>query len=249
MPPKKRTSQSKRTPPTSPTTSTSHVPADQHHHLRHTGPSISTRPGVGAAPSKPPHATQLTPESPSTQQGHREKKLLAEVAPPGARVSFTKFMYVLLSLALLFLVWYVYGMVTLFERLKDEVGWWGVIVGDSGVITRWEALKGWGFGWDRSGGTEAAKGGDLEGSLNALADALGISPVQVASAVKPLIPQASLTNIASKETGGSEAVRILYEDTTRNGRDKSGTTGVAEESAGRLAKGSDEEEVAEGGMV
>lgn len=140
-------------------------------------------------------------------------------------------------------------MVTLLEKLKDEVGWWGVIVGDSRGIKGWETLKGWGFGSDRAGGAdsaERAKGGDLEGSLNALADALGISPAQVASAVKSLIPQASLTSIASKETGasGSEAVRILYEDTTRNGR-----AGVAEEFAGSMERGSDEEEVAGGSMV
>lgn len=120
-------------------------------------------------------------------------------------------MYVLLFLVLLVLGWYVYGMVTLFEDLRDDVGWWGIILGHSG-----------GFSSDRrSGGAEVVGGGgDLEGSLNALADALGISPVEVASAVKPLIPQASLTSVASKAkgTGRSEAVRVLlFEDTRREG--------------------------------
>lgn len=134
-------------------------------------------------------------------------------------------------------------MVTLLERLKDEVGWWSIIKGDAGGIMRWESAKWWGFGSDWSGGAEGEKGGDLEGSLNALADALGISPVQVASAVKPLIPKASLTSIASKETGGLGAVSILFEDTMRNDRVKAGTTGIAEEFAEGLRKSSDEEAV------
>jgi hypothetical protein len=238
MPPKKRTDQTKRTPSTSPTASTSHTSVDQHHRLRHAGPSISTRASVGAASSKPspaPAHLEPTPESLPTQKGSREKKLLAEVSPPGARTPFTKFLYVLLFVVLLLLGWYIYGMVTLLERLKEEVGWWGIIVGDSEGMTRWGTLKEWRFRSDRSGGeggrTGADKGGDLEGSLNALADALGIAPMQVASAVKPLVPQASLTSIASKaeETDGSEVIRILFEDTMRNDRDGWDTTRIVEE--------------------
>jgi len=123
-------------------------------------------------------------------------------------------------------------MVTLLERLKEEVGWWGIIVGDSEGISRWGSLKRWGFGSDPSGrGGEAEKGGDLEGSLNALADALGIDALQVASAVKPLVPQASLTSIVSKaeETDGSEVVRILFEDTTRKDWERADTTWIVKE--------------------
>ncbi|KAF8553131.1 hypothetical protein OG21DRAFT_1282182 [Imleria badia] len=227
MPAKKRT-ESKGTPPTSPPTSTSHASADQHHRLRHTGPSISTRSSVSAGSSKPPpppaHAhREPTPESSPTHKDSLEKKLLADVPPPGAaRTSFAKFLYVLLFVVLLLFGWYLYGMVTLLEQLKEEVGWWGIVVGNPGGTTPWGTFEGVGFGSSRSGReggqAEAEKSGELEGSLNALADALGISPMQVASAVKPLIPQESLTSIALKteETGGSEAVRILFEDTTRN---------------------------------
>ena len=235
MPAKKRTDQTKRTPPTSPTASTSHTSPDQHHRLRHTGPSISTRASVGATSPKPPPAPahlEPTPESLPTQKG---KKLIAEVSPPSTRTPFTKLLYVLLFVVLLLLGWYIYGMVTLLERLKEEVGWWGIIAGDSEGMTRWGTLKEWRFGSDRSGGEggrgEAEKGEDLEGSLNALADALGIAPMQVASAVKPLVPQASLTSIASKAegTGGSEVVRILFDDTTRNDVDSADTTRIVEE--------------------
>ncbi|KAI9463151.1 hypothetical protein HD554DRAFT_2175656 [Boletus coccyginus] len=241
MPAKKRTDQTKRTSPTSTTTSTSHTSADQHHRLRHSGPSIATRASVGAAPSKPLSASahpEPTPESTPTPKGLREKKLLAEVSPPGARTPFTKFLYALLFIVLLLLVWYTYGMVVLLERLKEEVGWWGIIVGDPGGMPRWETWKGFGSGWGggEGGRAEAQEGGDLERSLNALADALGISPIQVASAVKPLVPQASLTSIASKteETGGSKAVRILFEDTSPNDKDRVDTTRVAEEFVNRL---------------
>ena len=252
MPPRRRTTQSKRTPSTSPTSSTFHASADQPHHLRHTGPSISTRPGITAAPSKPPQPA-LTSESPLTQQGQiREERPLAEVSSAGACTPFTKFMYALLFLALLLLGWYVYGMMNLLEGLKDEVGWWNIVTGDSARITWWENLKGRGFdGSDWSGRAEAEKGSGLEGSLNALADALGISPVQVAYAVKPLIPQASLTNIALKTgaTGGSEAVRILFEDTTRDSRSEAGIPGRNVEGFVEwLRQGVDEGDVVEGGM-
>ena len=197
------------------TISTSHAPAD-HHHLRHTGPSISTRARASTAPSKPPPAPAHPEPTPEIlpQKAPHEKKLLAEVPPPGARTSWAKFIYVLLFIVLLLLVWYVYGMVTLLARLKDEVGWWGIVVGDTGQ----ETWKGWRTSESRRQG---AQKGELEGSLNALADALGIPPVQVASAVRPVVPRESLASIASKadETGRPEAVRILFEDTTRNDRE------------------------------
>ncbi|KAG8215621.1 hypothetical protein J3R82DRAFT_7490 [Butyriboletus roseoflavus] len=145
MPPRKRTNQSKRTPPTSSLAPAFHVPADQHPHLRHTGPSI-TRPGVSAAQSVP------ASESTSTQQGPREEKPLAEVSPPGARTSLAKFIYALLFLVLLLLAWHIYGMVMLLERLKDEVGWWSIVVSDSAKITRWEGLKRVGVRWIGGGG-------------------------------------------------------------------------------------------------
>ncbi|KAG9308014.1 hypothetical protein JVU11DRAFT_12665 [Chiua virens] len=128
-------------------------------------------------------------------------------------------MYVLLFVVILLLGWYVWGIVVLFERLKEEVGWWDIIVGDSGGIARWE-------GWGSSGFGSERQGAELEGSLEALANALGVSPVQVASAVKPLVPQASLASVASKMEGmgGSEAVSVLFEDTTRSNRDHQTTS-------------------------
>ena len=46
---------------------------------------------------------------------------------------FSKFIYVLLFCVLLLLGWYIYGMVTLLERLKDKVRWWGIVVDDFGA--------------------------------------------------------------------------------------------------------------------
>ncbi|KAN0073588.1 hypothetical protein V8E55_012195 [Tylopilus felleus] len=205
MPAKKRTDQTKRTPSTSPSTSTPHAQADHHSRLRHTGPSISTRSDVSTAGSKLPVSTahpESTPHNPQGQEDYREKQPIAE-ASRGTRKPFTKFLYVLLLFVLLLFAWYIYGMVTLVEKLKEEVGWWSIIVGNSGGMTRWgtSSCEECGYGADRSSGredrqAEGGEGGGLEGSLNALADALGISPMEVAAVVKPLIPRASLTSIA-----------------------------------------------------
>lgn len=222
MPAKKRPSQSKHTPPASPAASTSHAMSDQHHHLRHTGPSISSRSRVSAASAKSApallHPEPVSESSPAQKDTHEKaSQSQSEVSSSGARTSF-KFMYVLLFVVLLLFGWYIYGMITLSEGLKEEVGWWGIVVGDT-------RMKRWGFGTDRSRGAGAARISELEGSLNALADALGIPVVEVASAVKPLISQESLTNIAPKvhDTGGSEALRVLLEDTMRS--DEEGNVG------------------------
>lgn len=51
--------------------------------------------------------------------------------------------------------------------------------------------------------------GELEGHLSQLASALGIPATDVASAVKPLVPPATLSSIAPRATG--EAVKVLFE--------------------------------------
>ncbi|KAF8435374.1 hypothetical protein L210DRAFT_981396 [Boletus edulis BED1] len=241
MAPKKRTDQSKHMPPTS----TSH---EVHHRLRHTGPSISTRSSASAAPSKPPHPPahpEPTSESTPTEESSREKKSLAQVSPPGARTPLTKFLHVLLVLVLLVFGFYIFVLVILLERMKEDVGWWGITVGDSRRMPAWASSEGWKYGSDPS----TRQGDDLDSSLNALADALGISPVQVASAMKPLVPQASLSSVASKSgaTGGSEALSMLYGDTKR--KDRADTTRIAQEFAERLEGEVAHENVADGGVL
>jgi len=233
MPPKKRSNHSKATPSSSSTTSTSHAHADHPHHNtlrgRSTGPITRAR-----ASSKPPPPPERTPASHLKDaviveegQGKKEEKkskLAAAVPRIGGSTKFARFVYVLTSIAVVLLVWYAYGMVTLLARLKDEVGWWSVVVGGDSAMARggrgmrvWEGIspwlttKGWGFGSGAGAGGDRRGGGDLEGSLNALADALGVDPVEVALAVRPLVPRASMASKAGR-TGGSEAVRVLFED-------------------------------------
>ena len=142
-------------------------------------------------------------------------------------------------------------MITLVDKLKEDVGWWGIIMGDSGGTSRRQTSEGWGqwgFGSDRSGRKDEqgeAVRGDLEGPLNAIAEALGISPMQVASAVRPLIPQASMASMASKleQMSGSETVRTLFEDTTRSDREN------VKEFEEEFGRGTTEKNVAEGGLA
>lgn len=52
--------------------------------------------------------------------------------------------------------------------------------------------------------------GELEGHLSQLASALGIPATDLASAVKPFVPPATLSSLAPQATG--EAVEVLFED-------------------------------------
>lgn len=52
--------------------------------------------------------------------------------------------------------------------------------------------------------------GELEGHLSQLASALGIPATDLASAVKPFVPPATLSGLAPQATG--EAMKVLFED-------------------------------------
>lgn len=52
--------------------------------------------------------------------------------------------------------------------------------------------------------------GELEVHLSQLASALGIPATDLASAVKPLVPPATLSSLAPQATG--EAMKVLFED-------------------------------------
>ncbi|KIJ59038.1 hypothetical protein HYDPIDRAFT_118859, partial [Hydnomerulius pinastri MD-312] len=221
MAPRKRTKHGKESSTPSPDTSTSTTSEPQ------------------PSPSKAP-PTDASTEIPNT----RPKKVMAPVSPPGSKTPFNRFIYALALGAALLLGWYVYGMVTLLGKLKDEVGWWGLIVGGTGGRLRGGsssgAQTGWGS-WMGSGSGRTSQGtgeaGELESRLNVLADALGIPAKDVASAIKPFVPPASLKRLAPKmkETGVSEAVRVLLEENSAHGGDnsKGGSTGVA----GGIAEG------------
>jgi hypothetical protein len=126
------------------------------------------------------------------------KEILAPVSPPGHRTPLRYFIYTLVTTALLFTVWYTYITAVGLKHWKDEVGWWGMSVGRFG--RQHDGLP--------SRGNEVV--GEIEGHLSKLASALGIPATDVASAVKPFMPPATLSSLAPHATG--EAVKVLFED-------------------------------------
>ncbi|KAG2155244.1 uncharacterized protein EDB93DRAFT_92601 [Suillus bovinus] len=129
------------------------------------------------------------------------KEILTPVSPPGHRAPLRYFIYTLVTTALLFTVWYTYTTAMELRQWKEEVGWWGMFVGRFGrqhdglYSNQWR-------------GQEVT--GELEGHLSQLAFALGIPATDLASAVKPLVPPATLSSLAPQAT--SEAMKVLVED-------------------------------------
>jgi hypothetical protein len=131
------------------------------------------------------------------------------------------FIYTLVTAALLFLGWYTYiGFVGL-KQWKEDVGWWGVTVGRLGRQNT--AHRG---SW--RGGQEVK--GEFEEHLSQLASALGIPASDVASAIKPFVPPATLSSLAPQATGG--AINILFEKDGKRGWGDDGDS--AAESLGKM---------------
>lgn len=129
------------------------------------------------------------------------KELLTPVSPPGHRTPLRSFIYVLVTTALLFTVWYTYITFVGLKQWKDEVGWWGMSVGRFGRQHH-------GLYRNPSRGHEVV--GEVEGHLSKLASALGIPATDLASAVKPFMPPATLSSLAPHATG--ETMKVLFED-------------------------------------
>jgi len=104
--------------------------------------------------------------------------------------------------ALLFAGWYTYITAVGLKQWKDEVGWWGMTVGRSGRQDNTHR------GTWRGGGKEVK--GDFEEHLSKLASALGIPATDVALAVKPFMPPATLSSLAPRATG--EAMKVFFEE-------------------------------------
>ncbi|KAG1903481.1 uncharacterized protein F5891DRAFT_103946 [Suillus fuscotomentosus] len=131
----------------------------------------------------------------------RSKDMLTPVSPPGHRAPLRSFIYALVTIALLFTVWYTYITAVELKHWKEEVGWWGMSVGRIGRQhdTSYH---------NQRRGQEVT--GELEGHFSQLASALGIPATDLASAVKPFVPPATLSSLAPQATG--EAVEVLFED-------------------------------------
>jgi len=101
-------------------------------------------------------------------------------------------------------------------QYKSQVdGWWNLALGknpsrlqDHGKSSSTLRGRKW---WGRTSGSGNAGGSDVEDRLNALAEALGIPPKELASAiagvVKEHVPPASISSMAAKETG--QTVKVL----------------------------------------
>lgn len=182
--------------------------------------SISTRkrnnpPPSFADNSNPTNPADLPPSRP-------RKKPLRKVSAPLSNFSLDKLIYLLVLFAVLFTAFYTYRIV----QYKSQVGgWWNLALGkrppqiqdpnqrqNSNVKT---GGKKWWAGKDSQ--SAGSKGNDVEDRINALAEALGMPPKELASAiagaVKEYVPPASLSSVSSavaQETGkSSEAVKVL----------------------------------------
>jgi hypothetical protein len=129
------------------------------------------------------------------------KEILTPVSPPGNRAPLRYFIYALVTIALLFTVWYTYITAVGLKHWKEEVGWWGMSVERFGRQHDGLHRNQW-------RGHEVT--GELEGHLSQLASALGISATDLASAVKPFVPPATLSSLAPQATG--EAMKVLFEN-------------------------------------
>ncbi|KAG1878989.1 hypothetical protein F4604DRAFT_585133 [Suillus subluteus] len=129
------------------------------------------------------------------------KEILTPVTLPGNTTPLRYFIYTLVTIALLSTAWYTYTTAVGLKHWKEEVGWWGMFIGRIGRQHD-------GLNRDQWRGQEAT--GELEGHLGQLASALGIHATDLASAVKPFVPPATLSSLAPQAT--SEAMKVLLED-------------------------------------
>ncbi|KAI6102766.1 hypothetical protein F5141DRAFT_384842 [Pisolithus sp. B1] len=139
------------------------------------------------------------------------KKGLAPVSPPGSKAPFQKFIYGIVLGATLLLAWYTYSMTSFL--LHQDAAWWRLLFGFPTRV---------GNNFHDSGkGVRVIERETLEGRVNALADVLGVPAPDVAFAVKPFIPSASLAGMAHQmqESEMSEVWKVLMESKDeRNGQ-------------------------------
>ncbi|KAG0701480.1 hypothetical protein DFH29DRAFT_1000225 [Suillus ampliporus] len=171
----------------------------------------------GSLSEGPDHVTQsdLPPSRP-------RKELLRHVSPPGYRIPLHYFIYTLMTAALLVAGWYTYITAVGLKHWKEEVGLWRMTVGRFGrqQNSQWRGQEG---------------EGGLEGHLSQLASALGIPATDVASAIKPFVPPATLSSLAPRATG--EAMKVLFEELHQKehrGDDSGGSMGSAAEGLGTV---------------
>ncbi|KAG9076117.1 hypothetical protein FRC06_009692 [Ceratobasidium sp. 370] len=130
----------------------------------------------------------------------REGKAIRDVHPPLHNVNLSTIIYVLAGLGFL---WAALSTYRVTQLQADAGGWYNLILGkrpDTGAPMRGNP------GGHRMHDT-TAKG--IEDRIRALADELGIHPREFASAIRPLMPPASVTSISAEASATPMADAVI----------------------------------------
>jgi hypothetical protein len=164
----------------------------------------STRIRQSASPERP--STSTAPESrnpkkedlPPPAQPREERGLRSDIEKPLERVRFSTSIYILICVLLISLAWYTYRTaivaVDAFRATNDASGWANPI--------RKFAFGDCKDGFPRYGPKSWCPRSDVERRVEELAEALGVPPLEfasaIASAVRKIVPPASLSSLASE---------------------------------------------------
>ncbi|KAJ3721966.1 hypothetical protein EV361DRAFT_6623 [Lentinula raphanica] len=134
----------------------------------------------------------------------RQGKLLQRSQPPLKNTRLTNLIYILVILSTLLTAFYSYRML----QWKSEVGgWWNLALGKKPPAAQTTPVD---VGSQRQG-RRSEEG--VEDRINALAEALGMPPNDLAKAiavaVREYVPPASLSSIKERETGKPAVEELL----------------------------------------
>ncbi|KAJ3989049.1 hypothetical protein F5890DRAFT_1570689 [Lentinula detonsa] len=135
----------------------------------------------------------------------REGKLLQRAQPPLKNTRLTNLIYILVILSTLLTAFYSYRML----QWKSEVGgWWNLALGKKLPVAQATPVDTGSNGQRRN-----SEGEGVEDRINALAEALGMPPQDLAKAiavaVREYVPPASLSSIKERETGKPAVEELL----------------------------------------
>ncbi|KAF7965587.1 hypothetical protein HWV62_42699 [Athelia sp. TMB] len=156
------------------------------------------------------------------------KKALASVDAPLTNLSLNNLIYILSIGAVLLGAFYAWRIVG-YSRAVG--GWWNLALGKKAAPT--PAAPSAGVKWFRDPKDSAGEGRpadrEVEDRINALAEALGMPPTHlasaIASAVREHVPPASLSSVAASEPTGA-ATKVLLGDESE-GQAAEGVVGTA----------------------
>ena len=209
--------------------------------------STSTRKRTNQPPSfvdnaNPTNPSDLPPSRP-------RKKALQRVSPPLSSLSLNKLIYILALFAVLLTAFYSYRIV----QYKGQAGgWWNLLLGKrppqlqneyhgASSNMNWDQHpKSGGHKWwaresssSQPGSAGASGGSVVEDRINALAEALGMPPKELASAIAAAVKEYVPSAAAARKTGSSDTMNILLGGDPEVG-EKKGNKRVVDEVASGL---------------